>query len=364
MADQEASKEHPDEPAPAKPAGMDPSRRRLYIAAAIVVVLLVIAGGVVWWLIERNYESTDDAYIDAHVVLLSPQVAGRVLRVDVNDNARVEAGQLLVEIDPADTTTRLSQSHGQVAQGEAQIAQARVQIRVAEETYQQDLAAVAAASATATKAASDLKRYRGLAETMPAAVAPQQIDQALATAASFAAQRDQAARQAKAALAQVDAAKAQLAGMQAELDSTKAQFEQAHLDLGYTRIVAPVAGTIAQRSVAAGNYVQPGEQLLAIVPLDIWITAKFKETQLTYMRPGQKVDIVVDAYPGIAFYGHVDSIERGAGDAFALLPPENATGNYVKVVQRVPVKIIIDGPPDAGVLLGPGMSVDPTVHVR
>jgi membrane fusion protein (multidrug efflux system) len=341
-------------PAANAPSEVDPAKRHLFIIIALIVVVLVIAGAVIWWLIARNYESTDDAYIDAHIVHLSPQIAGRVLNVQIDDNMRVSKGQLLAEIDSADAVARLDQISGQEAQAKAQLAQAEALIEVSQATYQQAMAGVAGAAAQATNAARDLARYRGLRETMPAAVAAQQIDQAEAAAVNTAAQRDAAEKQAK----------TQVAGALAQLRTVHAQIDQANLNLGYTRVLAPVAGTIARQSVAVGNYLQPGQDMAVIVPFDIWITANFKETQLALMRPGQKVDIAIDACPEISFEGHVDSVERGAGEAFSLLPPENATGNFVKVVQRVPVKILIDEPADGNCPLGPGMSVYPTVHLR
>jgi membrane fusion protein (multidrug efflux system) len=345
-------------------AGMDPGKRRRFILIAVIVVVVLAIGAFLWWLNARNYENTDDAYIDAHIVHLSPQTEGRILRVLTNDNMRVRKGQLLVEIDPVDATARYDQAKAQEAQAEAQLAQAEAQIGVSHASYQQALANVTGASAQAAKAAQDLARYRGLQKTMPAAVAGQQIDQARATEVNTAAQKNAAQKQAAGAEAQVKAVETRVQGARAQLNAARAQLEQAGITLGYTRIVAPVDGTVAQMSVAAGNYVSPGVQMLAIVPFRIWVTANFKENQLDLMRPGQKVDISIDAYPDVDFYGHVDSIQRGAGQAFAILPPENATGNFVKVVQRVPVKIVIDGPRDSRYVLGPGMSVVPTVHVR
>ncbi len=350
-------------PQPAQ-AGMDPRKRRLFILVAIVVVALLIVVAVIWWLIARQYEKTDDAYIDARITHLSPQIAGRVLHVYANDNLRVRAGQLLVDIDPADVRARYDQAQAQESQAEAQLAQTRAQIRVSEANYQQVRAMAVGAAAQAENAARDLKRYRDLRQTLPSAVADQQLDQVRTTAVNTAAQRDAAVKQAQAAQAQVDAVQTQVTGAEAQLKTAQAQLEQAHLNLSYAQIVAPTDGTVAQQSVAVGNYVQPGQELLAIVPLQLWITANYKETQLERMRPGQQVDIRIDAYPGVHFTGHVDSIQRGAGQAFSLLPAENATGNFVKVAQRVPVKILIDGPNDSRYVLGPGMSVYPSVHVR
>jgi membrane fusion protein (multidrug efflux system) len=299
------------------------------------LVLLLIIGGLVWWLIARNYENTDDAFIDAHTVQVSSQIAGQIVALYVNDNQLVREGQPLAEINVEDATVRL-------AQVEAQKAQTLTQ-------YQQASATEGGMAALAESAERDLARYHLLQRTAPAAVDQQQIDQAVAADRNAAAQRD--------------AARAQIASALTQIKVLDAQVAAARLNLGYTHIVAPIAGHIAQRNVAAGNYVSPGQELLAIVPLQFWVTANFKETQLALIRPGQPVTVAVDACGDADVRGHVDSIQHGAGQAFGILPPENATGNYVKVVQRVPVKIILDRVPKECVL-GPGMSVEPSVKVR
>src|ERR1700744_3385283 len=286
----------------------------------VVVVLLLIAGGVIWWLIARHYEDTDDAFIDTHIIHVSPQIAGQVLVVHVNDNQRVPAVEPLVDIDARTQTAQLEQTMAQRVQALTQIEQAQAQER--------------AALAQVTNTSRDLARYRGLMATTPQAVAQQQADQAQAAERNAVAQRDQAG----------------------------AQIATAQLNLSYARVVAPVDGHVAQRSVAPGNYVSPGQELMAIVPDRLWVTANFKETQLRLMRRGQHVRVTV-ASCDKDIDGHVDSIQRGAGQAFGILPPENATGNFVKVVQRVPVKIVLDHIPQ-GCILGPGMSVEPSVTVR
>jgi membrane fusion protein (multidrug efflux system) len=208
-----------------------------------------------------------------------------------------------------------------------------------------------------------LKRYLDLKASTPQAVAQGQIDQAVAVARNTAAQRNAAQQQVKSAYAQITAARAAVAGAQARVETSRAQTQQSRLNLGYTRVFAPVDGHVARRTVAVGSYVAPGQQLLALVPLHMWVTANFKEIQLKKIRPGQSVTVHVDGCPAQDLRGHVDSIQRGAGQAFALLPAENATGNYVKVVQRVPVKILLeDVPRDCPI--GPGMSVEPKVSVR
>jgi membrane fusion protein (multidrug efflux system) len=343
---------------------MDPRKRRRFLIVALIVVLVVALAGVLWWLHARNYENTDDAYVDAHIAHISPQIAGRVSRVLVNDDERVQAGQLLAEIDPAESQSRLAQAEAAASQAEAQLAQAQADLSVRQANYQQVQATARGAAAQASNAAQDLERYRGLQSKMPEAVATQQVDQARTTAVNTEAQYQSVNKQIGAAAAQVKAAETAVTGAEAALKSAQSQVQQAQINLGYTRVLAPEDGTVADLSVAVGNAVAPGSEMLALVPFNVWVTANFKETQLRLMRPGQPVDIKVDAFPDIAFHGHVDSIQRGAGQAFAVLPAQNATGNFVKVVQRVPVKIIIDGPQDGLMRLGPGMSVLPRVHVR
>jgi membrane fusion protein (multidrug efflux system) len=324
---------------------------------------LVLLAGLLWWFQARRYESTDDAFIDARLVRFAPRVSGQVMAVHADDNQLVHEGDVLVEIDPADARAALQQTLAQLSQAQTALAQSQADLSLAQAQYQQSRASAASADAQATNAAQDLKRYQGLHASTPQAVAQGQLDSALAAARSTAAQRDAAHHLIMSAQAQTAAAEAAVAGAQARIETTRAAVQQARLNLQYTKVVAPTTGTVARRNVAVGNYVAAGAQLLAIVPLDIWVTANFKETQLDLMRPGQSATVRVDACPGYSLQAHVDSIQRGAGQAFALLPPENATGNYVKVVQRVPVKIILDQKP-GHCTLGPGMSAVPRVRVR
>jgi membrane fusion protein (multidrug efflux system) len=317
-----------------------PPKRRFYQSlwfklAVVVVIIVLIAAGIIWWLNARQFEDTDDAFIDTHIVHVASQIAGQVIAVQVTDNQLVRRGQVIAELNSQDETAKLAQVQAQGAQAETQ--------------YEQALASQTGALAQAANAAADLARYRALQQTNPQAVAQQQVDQAVATERN---NRAQAA-----------AAAAQVAGAKAQIKTVEAQIAAAQISLGYTQIVAPVDGHVTQRSVALGNYVTPGQDLMTIVPLQLWVTANFKETQLALMRPGQPVTVAVDACGDADIRGHVDSIQRGAGQAFGILPPENATGNYVKVVQRVPVKILLDRVPK-DCTLGPGMSVEPTVKVR
>jgi membrane fusion protein (multidrug efflux system) len=301
----------------------------------LVIVILACVAALIWWLNARQFEDTDDAFIDTHILHVAPQIAGQVIAIHVTDNQLVHKGDVLAELNPQDVQARLDQVQAQGAQAETQ--------------YQQALASQTGVLAQAKNAADDLARYHALQQANPQAVAQQQVDQALAT--------DRNAR------AQVAAAAAQVEGARAQIKTLQAQIATAQINLSYTRITAPEDGHVTQKSVALGNYIVPGQDLMTIVPLQLWVTANFKETQLDLMRPGQPVTVAVDACGDADVRGHVDSIQRGAGQAFGILPPQNATGNYVKVVQRVPVKIMLDRVPPY-CTLGPGMSVEPTVKVR
>ncbi len=356
----EPSQSSPHEP-PKRPGEI--FRRPAVRIGIVVLVLVAVAAGMFFWMHARRFESTDDAYIDARIVRLSPQIAGRVVQVYATDNELVRAGKVLVEIDTGDVRAQLDEALSQQALAETELEQAQTQIRTAEAAYAQATAMVAAAAAQADNAARDLQRYKSLQASNPLAVSQAQLDQATAAARSTAAQRDASKQQAASAKAAIDAARAQAAGAAARIKVLGAQVQQARLNFGYARVIAPLDGHVSQRKVAIGSYVSPGQQMMAVVPLQMWVTANLKETQLAEVHPGQRVDIDIDACPHSKAYGHVDSIQRGAGQAFALLPPENATGNFVKVVQRVPVKIVFDGwPRDCPI--GPGLSVVPDIRVR
>jgi membrane fusion protein (multidrug efflux system) len=338
-------------------------QRPLLLLAGAAVLVIAIVGGLIFWLNARNYETTDDAFIDTHIVRVAPQISGRVTQVLVHDNQKVAPGDLMVTIDSADVETRVAQAGAQKAQAMAQADNARAQVVVNQAAYQQALAEAAADDAQAINAAENLARYRRLQSLNPAAVAQQQIDQAVAQARQTEAQKVSADKAANSRAAAVKASRTQIAAGEDQVRAAQSVLNQANLNFGYARIVSPTAGHVAQKTVAVGDYVEPGTQLMAVVPLDLWVTANFKETQLVRMRPGERVTVHVDACPGARIVGHVNSIQRGAGQAFAVLPPENATGNFVKVVQRVPVKIVLDQIPQ-GCILGPGMSVEPSVRVR
>jgi len=329
-------------------------------AAAAAVTMIVLAAVVVWWLNARHFESTDDAFIDTRVTQVSAQVNGAIVAVPVTDNQEVEAGTVLIRIDDRDYRAALAQAKAQVAQAQANIANLGAQLDAQQARIDQAKQQVDEAQGALTFAREENQRYQQLLAT---GTGTQQRAQ---QAASDLRQREAAfaGAQANAIAAdkQMAVLKTQRDGAEAALAQAQASVDQAQTNVDRTVILAPVAGRVTKLTAAKGAYAQAGQSQMAFVPRDIWITANFKETQLADMRPGQGVDIRVDAYPGRTFHGRIDSIQAGSGAAFSLLPPENATGNYVKVVQRVPVKIVFDAPPE--VLLGPGMSIVPSVRVR
>jgi membrane fusion protein (multidrug efflux system) len=337
-------------------------RRGVIFGGALLLALIVVLVGL-WWWHESGIETTDDAYLEAHIVDVSPQVAGQVTRVLVDDNQLVHAGQPLVEIDPAQFRLALAQALAMQQQAQTGLGQADAAVAVAQASLAQANADLASAQATALRAQQDLRRYQSLRSVNPRAVARSTVDEAIATARSAAAQQRAAQQRVHSARAQIESAQAAVAGARARIATAQAGVAQARLNLGYATVTARVDGHVANRTVAVGAYVAPGQQMMAIVPLHLWVRANFKENMIAKLRPGQRVSIHIDACPGSDARGHVASIQRGAGQAFALLPPENATGNYIKVVQRVPVRIALDSVP-SGCVLGPGMSVEPTVRVR
>jgi membrane fusion protein (multidrug efflux system) len=429
-------------------------RRRILALAAAGLALAGVVVGIFYYLFAVSHESTDDAFIDGHIIAISPRVSGHVAGVHVTDNQKVEAGDLLVELDPRDFQARMDAARASLAADEAalrsrdidvnltsitstagldeakqavtaaramvqnaralaaaakgQLGEARAQVDFARAALAQAQAETLAEEAKHQQTSLDLKRYQELARSNT--ISRQQLDQSVTAermaAADLNAARSKVATQRsllqraeaalKAAEDNVRQAQAQVAARQAQLEQTnsrltsaqsapvqvaqsssqaeesradvekaRAEVEQAVLNLSYTKIHAPADGYVTKKNVEPGVFVQEGQSLMAIVLPNVWVTANFKETQLTHMRPGQPATISVDTYPDEIFHGHVDSIQRGTGSRFSLLPPENATGNFVKVVQRIPVKIVFDQAEElAKYLLVPGMSAVPEVNVR
>ncbi len=335
-------------------------RRGLVVAAITALVIVALIGTGLWWLHARQYESTDDAFIDTRTVQIGAQVAAAIVDVPVTDNQSVEAGAELVRLDDRDYKAQLDQAKAQVAQAQAGIGNLVAQIAAQQARIDQAKQQVEQAQAALTFAQQQADRYEKLAKQGTATVEQlqQYASNLLQSRASFAA----AQANAVAAEKQTPVLNAQQKLSDAQLLQAQAAQEQAEANLSRTVITAPVAGRVVKLSAAKGGYAAVGQALMMFVPRNVWVTANFKETQLDLMRPGEPVSIEIDAYPDQKFEGHIDSIQSGSGTAFSLLPAENATGNYVKIVQRVPVKIVFNKQPD--VLLGPGMSVVPTVKVR
>lgn len=352
-------------------------RRPVVIVIGTVVLGTALFFGLGYLVESLTHESTDDAFLEGGVVAVAPKVAGQVKKVYVKSNQRVEAGQLLLEIDPRDLQVALDQKKAAVTSAEANVGLLkatldlfRSEIAAAEATAKQTAAEAGASAATAERARADLKRAEELIQNHT--ISPQEFDLAKATAAAAeanlkAAQEKAASDQSKVAQSQAQLGAGVKAYERAEAQTRQAEWDAkaAELNLSYARVTAPEEGYVTKKAVENGDYVQVGQKLLALVPISgLYVTANFKETQLQNIRPGQAAKIEIDSVEGGPFAGHVDSIMAGSGARFSLLPPENAVGNYVKVVQRVPVKIVFDGPVEARHVLGPGMSVVPKVRVK
>jgi membrane fusion protein (multidrug efflux system) len=363
---------------PPKKENAPHSAKRVFttLIVALVFAFAVIAG-LVYLVNSAAYQSTDDAFIDSHIVPVSAQVAGRVQSVYVDDNQSVNKTDLVVELDPRDFDAAARQKAAAVASSQAQasaaqaaLQQAIAHVRTEEATVESDQATAAADAAQNDKAQSDFKRFEELFKTK--VVSPQDVDQFRAAAKSAEATLNAAQKKVLSdkalvseARAQVDAFSGLVQSVNAQIHESDANLATAKLNQSYTRVLAPESGWVAEKSVVPGEYVQAGQSLFALVPKQVFVTANFKEDQIGRMRPGQPVEVEVDALPGQKFRGRVDSIQAGSGARFSLLPPQNATGNYVKVVQRVPVKIVFDESINTGngLQLGPGESVVPTVKV-
>ncbi len=428
-------------------------KRPAFLIGAIIVLLVAAILGIRYWLYARSHETTDDAFIDGHIIQISPKASGYVAKVYVSDNQQVKAGDLVAELDARDYEAKVTQAKAALDAGLAQQHQARTQVALtrantrsnieqatagvrqarsgvggaqanaaaersrigqsaagvsnAKANVEQFRAQLSAALAEAARANADVQRYQDLFSKDE--ISRQRLDAAIAASRTADAQAEAARQKVAAAEAQVAEtiaaesaqaenarrAQTQVAGAQAQvseaqgrlaqantapqqvavseaqaqtaganLEGLRAALDQAELELSYTKIYAPETGRVTHKSVEVGALVQVGQPLLAVVPGDVWVTANFKESQIGAIRPGQSAELKVDAYSDKTFKAHVDSIQAGTGSRFSLIPAENATGNYVKVVQRVPVKIVFDEPPDPQHLLAPGMSVVPEVKVK
>jgi membrane fusion protein, multidrug efflux system len=336
--------------------------RRRPVVSAIGAVLLAsaIAGGTLYLDYARHFESTDDAFIAARQFSIAPKVSGYISAVPVTDNQHVKAGDVIARIDDRDYRTALEQAVAQVAAAKGSIENIDAQLDVQQAQITANQAQVDQAQAALVFAQQQAVRYEHLEQTGYGTVQnaqqyTSQLHQQQAALASAQATLRLAQRQ-------VEALKAQRNSAVASLAQAQAQRDQAELNLSYTTVTAAQPGRVVNLGAATGQFAQAGTNLTMFVPDEIWVTANFKETQLDHMRPGDPVALAIDAYPERKIHGHVESVQPGSGTAFSLLPAQNATGNYVKIVQRVPVKIVMDDPP-ADVALGPGMSVVPTARV-
>ena len=336
--------------------------RRHWLATLLGLLFVILAApvGYLYWDNSRHFQTTDDAFIAARQFSIAPKVSGYVVTVPVTDNQHVNAGDVIARIDDRDYRTALAQAQAQVAAAQASIENIDAQLAVQQATIEQNQAQVQQTEATLVFAQQQATRYTYEAQTGAGSVqnAQQYASQLRQQQASL--KTNQAA--VAAAQRQLASLKAQRASAEANLAQAQSQQQQAELNLSYTTVTAAQPGRVVQLSAGVGEYTQAGTALTMFVPDDIWVTANFKETQLDAMRPGQPVTLHIDAYPERAIRGHLASVQPGSGTAFSVLPAENATGNYVKIVQRVPVKLVLDNPP-SDVSLGPGMSVVPSVRV-
>ena len=345
---------------------LKPSRQAIKRAALALAVALGVAGaadfGHYYLTTGRYLESTDDAYVKADSTIVAPKVSGYISEVRVADNEPVKAGQVLARIDDRDYRTALSQAHADVAASEAAIKNLDAQIELQQPLIQQQAAEVDAAEANLQFAQQEQARYDNLMKSGSGTV--QRAQQTDAALRAQTAQLQQGKSGLIAARQKVEVLTTQRAQAVAQLEHARAVEQQAALNLSYTEITAPVEGTVGARTLRVGQYVQAGTQLMAVVPLDaVYVVANFKETQLTHVRNGQPVELRVDSFHSTRLKGHVDSLSPASGLEFALLPPDNATGNFTKIVQRVPVKIVLDDHSLTG-LLRPGMSAEPTIDTR
>ncbi len=338
-------------------------RKLLLVGAAVIVVGLGANFGWHYWTVGRFQESTDDAYVKADSTIVAPKVSGYVREVLVADNQPVRANQPLAKIDDRDYVVALEQAKADVAAAQADIENIVASLDQQQAAIAQAQSTVSVDQASLKFAQQDNERYGALATQGAGSVQNAQQAVSKLDIAKATLQRDEGA--VVSAQKQVGVLQAQLAKMNAALARDKAVQDQAELNLGYTTIVSPVDGVVGNRTLRVGQYVQSGTQLMAVVPVDdVYVIANFKETQLTDVKKGQPVDIAVDTFPGVALKGRVDSIAPASGQEFALLPPDNATGNFTKIVQRIPVKVVLDNDSKLTGLLRPGMSVTPTINLK
>lgn len=335
------------------------TKKRVFLPAMAALILLLL--GVYAAVMSTHYQSTDDAFVEGRIISVAPRVSGPVVNLLVDDNQPVKKGDLLLEIDPSDYKVKLDQAQAKLAEARARLNVSTHEVSRNYSSVNQSVDDTNSAMSKLKFAQKDYKRYDEMYKT--GVVSKQDYDRSSKELEVSKANYESTSNRVKAMKSELDSSVAKTRTVQAEIQRLEAEVEQAKLNLSYTKIYAPSDGLIAARSVEQGNYVQIGQPVLSVVPQQMWVVANFKEGQLTHMHPGQKVLVKVDTYPGKKFKAHVDSIQRATGAKSSLFPPENAVGSYVKIVQRVPVKIVFDEDYTKYNIV-PGMSVVPTVKIR
>ncbi|WP_412916727.1 HlyD family secretion protein [Erwinia sp. MMLR14_017] len=364
--DEQRQQDDEEQQESSQPERKRPGKKPLIILAVVVVIAIIVA---LWfWFTTRNIETTDDAFTESDAVTIAPKASGYVTELRVKDNQRVKKGDLLVVIDPRDNAAQRDQAQAQLGLAVAQLHQAQASLALSRVQYpaqkDQALAQQAKAEANYLNAQEDYKRQRGVD---PRATSQRNIDAANSQLRSARAELESAKAQVEVASQiqlQIRQQETNVEARQQQVAQAQAQLNTANLNLSYTQVRAPYDGFVTKRNVQVGTLVQAGSSLFSLVSPDVWITANFKESQLERMNPGDKVEITVDAWPDMKLEGHVDSIQMGSGSRFSAFPSENATGNYVKIVQRVPVKIVVDKGLDPNKPLPLGLSVEPKVTVE
>ncbi|MGA2028444.1 MAG: HlyD family secretion protein [Verrucomicrobiota bacterium] len=371
--------ENLNQPAPPAASGNGQRLAKLnspfFIWPATIVLAVILFIGLDYFFSALTHESTDDAFIAGHIVSIAPRIEGQVSAVHVLDNQLVRSNDLLIEIDPSDYAITVAQKQSAADSSDANVKTViaadelmRKKVSTADASERKAQADADASAASAKLAATNFERAQSLLKDKT--ISQQEFDAAQAANNSAQANLNSAEQNVAEENSKVDESHSQLAAAEAEVGLVKAQWEEsltnvaaAELNLSYTKIFAPGDGRVTRKQVEVGDYLQVGQQIMSIVPVEVWVVANFKESQLKKMKPGQPALVAIDALGDRKFRAHVDSVQAGSGAAFSLLPPENATGNFVKVVQRVPVKIIFDEPLPADHTIGPGLSVTPSVQV-
>jgi membrane fusion protein (multidrug efflux system) len=347
-----------DHAVPAGAVGERWSYRRALLGIAALALCLLF--GLYLFAPDLIRAATADAYVEAHVEAISARVPGYVMALHVDDNTAVSRGDVLLELDARDYQVKADTEAANLMAAESRVDEARAQSVVAANEVDVAVAEAQAAQSNAWLATDDLKRFEGVSDIR--AISTQRLDTARAGAQASQATLSAARTRVALAKAQLDVARTQQRTAEAAVAQARAALEQAQLELSYTHILAPDGGSVANKLVETGNYVQPGQTLLSVVPSAVYVIANFKETQIERIEPGSNATVRVDSLPDLTLSGHVESIQRGTGSQFALLPPENATGNFVKIVQRIPVKIVLDEPPSILARLAPGMSCEVSIR--